>query len=62
MTEGRHRLGNVLVYRNKQFGNNVNIQFINSNGRSSASVSGLNTRNSSTFNHFSFSNTPESVI
>ena len=62
MTEGRHRLGNIFVYRNKQFGNNVNIQFINSNGRSSANVSGLNTRNSSSFNHLSFNGSPESVV
>ncbi len=62
MTEGRHRLGNIFVYRNKQFGNNVNIQFINSNGRSSANVAGLNSRNSSSFNHLSFGNAPESVV
>ena len=61
MTEGRHRLGNIYVYRNKQFGNNVNIQMINTNGRSSANMSGLNVRNSSSFNHLSFSGAPESI-
>ena len=33
MTESRHRLGTVLGYRNKQFGNNVNSKMINSDGR-----------------------------
>ena len=61
MTEGRHRLGNVYVYRNKQFGNNVNIQLINTRGRSSAHVAGFNSRNSSSFNHLSFGTTHESV-
>lgn len=61
MTEGRHRLGTIYVYRNKQFGNNVNIQFINTNGRSSANVSGLNSRNASSFNHLSFNGNHESV-
>ncbi len=61
MTEGRHRLGNVYVYRNKQFGNNVNIQFINKDGRSSAHVAGFGTRNSSSFNHLSFQAAPESI-
>ena len=62
MTEGRHRLGTIYVYRNKQFGNNVNIQFINTNGRSSANVSGLNSRNASSFNHLSFNGNHESVV
>ena len=61
MTEGRHRLGNIFVYRNKQFGNNVNIQMINTNGRSSAHVSGLNSRNSSSFNHLAYNGTPETI-
>lgn len=61
MTEGRHRLGTIYVYRNKQFGNNVNIQFINTRGRSSAHVAGFNSRNSSSFNHLSFGTTHESV-
>ena len=62
MTEGRHRLGTVFVYRNKQFGNNVNIQMINSNGRSSAHISGLNTRNNSSFNHLAYERAPESIV
>lgn len=39
-TEGRHRIGNVYIYRNKQFGTNVDIQLINKDGRSNASLSG----------------------
>lgn len=61
MTEGRHRVGNVFVYRNKQFGNNVDIQLLNTQGRSAANVSGWGKRNESTFNHLAFSGAPESV-
>ncbi len=39
-TEGRHRIGTVFIYRNKLFGNNVDIQVINQDGRSNAHVSG----------------------
>lgn len=61
MTEGRHKLGNVFVYRNKTFSANVDIQLINSNGRSSANVAGWAVRNSSSFNHLAFENTAESI-
>ena len=41
MTEGRHRIGTVYVYRNSQFGNNVDIRLLAAKpGRSNASVSG----------------------
>ncbi len=61
MTEGRHRIGNVFVYRNKQFGQNVNIQMINTDDRSAANVAGFGTRNASSFNHLSFQKSPESI-
>jgi hypothetical protein len=61
MTEGRHRLGTVFVYRNKLFGNNVDIQFINRPGRSSAHVAGWGTRDMSSFNHLAFEGQAESV-
>ncbi len=61
MTEGRHRVGNVFVYRNKQFGKNVNIQMINTDDRSSANIAGFGNRNASSFNHLSFQKSPESI-
>lgn len=61
MTEGRHKLGNVFVYRNKTFSGNVDIQLINTNGRSSANVAGWSNRNQSSFNHLAFENAAESV-
>lgn len=61
MTEGRHRIGNVFVYRNKQFGNNVNIQLINKDGRANGSWAGWGSRDASTFNYTSFSKNAESV-
>lgn len=61
MTEGRHRIGNVFVYRNKQFGNNVNIQLINKDGRASGSWAGWGSRDASTFNYTSFSKNAESI-
>ncbi len=61
MTEGRHKLGTVYVYRNKTFSANVDIQLINSNGRSSANPAGWSVRDSSSFNHLAFENTAESI-
>ena len=40
MTEGLHRIGNIYVYNNGQFGTNVDIQIINKDGRSNASGAG----------------------
>ncbi len=41
MTEGRHRIGTVYVYRNGLFGNNVDIRLLSAKaGRSNANVSG----------------------
>ncbi len=61
MTEGRHRIGNVFIYRNKQFGQNVNIQMINTDDRSAANVGGFGTRNATSLNHLSFQKSPESI-
>ena len=62
MTEGRHRLGNIYVYRNKQFANNVSIQLINTDGRSKANIAGLGVRNFSSWNHLSSQGTPETIV
>ena len=41
MTEGRHRVGNVYVYRDSRFGNNVDVKLIGMvAGRSNAHVAG----------------------
>jgi hypothetical protein len=39
MPRGRHRVGTVYVYRNSLFGNNVDIRLLNTDRRSSASLS-----------------------
>ncbi len=36
MTEGRHRVGTVYVYKNNRFGANVDVQIVNQDGRSNA--------------------------
>ena len=61
MTEGRHRVGTVYVYRNTLFGNNVDIRLINTDDRSSASVSGWGSRNLTSFNHLAMDKRSESV-
>lgn len=61
MTEGRHRVGTVYVYRNSLFGNNVDIRLLNTDGRSSASLAGWANRNLTTFNHLAMDKVPESI-
>lgn len=61
MTEGRHRVGTVFVYKNALFGNNVDIRMLNTDGRSSASLSGWGYRNLTSFNHLAMDKEPESV-
>lgn len=38
MTEGRHRIGTIYVFKNSRFGKNVDIQIINKIDRSNANV------------------------
>lgn len=61
MTEGRHRVGNVYVYKNALFGNNVDIRMLNTDGRSAANVSGWGGRNLTSFNHLAMDKAPETV-
>lgn len=61
MTEGRHRVGTVYVYKNAQFGNNVDIRMLNTSDRSSANVSGWGKRNFTSFNHVAMNGQPESI-
>ena len=61
MTEGRHRVGTVYVYKNAMFGNNVDIRLLNTDGRSSASISGWTVRNLTSFNHLAMDKNPETI-
>lgn len=61
MTEGRHRVGTVYVYKNALFGNNVDIRLLNTDGRSAANAPGWSMRNGTSFNHLAMSNRPESI-
>lgn len=60
-TEGRHRLGNVFIYKNGQFGNNVDIRMINKSDRSAANISGWGTRGQTSYNYLAYSGAFESV-
>lgn len=61
MTEGRHRVGTVYVYKNALFGNNVDIRMLNTSGRSAANVAGWGARNATSFNHVTMGSTPETI-
>ena len=59
MTEGRHRLGTVYVYRNNRFGNNVDIKIIGLiGGRSNAHAAGLGKTGRTSNNYTAFPNSP----
>ena len=66
MTEGRHRIGTVYVYRNSLFGNNVDIRLLSAKpGRSNASVSGLGKHGKTSNNYVldaTSGNAPETVL
>lgn len=54
MTEGRHRVGNVYVYRDSRFGNNVDVKLIGLvAGRSNAHIAGWGKRGSTSNNYAS---------
>lgn len=61
MTEGRHRVGTVYVYKNALFGNNVDIRMLNTDGRSAANAPGWGLRNGTSFNHLAMDKAHESV-
>ena len=63
MTEGRHRIGTVSVYRNNRFGNNVDIKIIGLvAGRSNAHVAGLGKSGRTTNNYTAFPDGPASTV
>ena len=52
MTEGRHRVGTVFVYRNNRFGNNVDTKIVAlTKGRSNAHVAGWEKRGQMSTNY-----------
>ena len=52
MTEGRHRIGTVFVYRNNRYGNEVDTKLIGvATGRSNGAVSGWGRRGGTTNNY-----------
>ena len=63
MTEGRHRIGNVYIYRNNVFGNNVDIKLLGAkSGRSNAVASGWQKRGTTTNNYTAFPNSPAESV
>ena len=61
MTEGRHRIGTVYLYKNGRFGKNVDIQIINKSDRSYASVAKWQQSEGSSFNFLAMDNRPENL-
>lgn len=60
MTNGRHKLRNVYVFNKKEFGENVDIQMLNREGRAYASgFSGFGYEGFSTFNFMGMNNAPQ---
>ena len=66
MTEGRHRIGTVYVYRNSRYGNNVDVRLLAATpGRSNANVSGLGKKGETSNNYVldaTAGNAPETVL
>ena len=52
MTEGRQMLGKVFVYKNSQFMNNTDIQYLQANGRAAANIAGITTCGNCTIQMF----------
>ena len=66
MTEGRHRIGTVYVYRDSRYGNNVDVRLLAAKpGRSNANVSGLGKKGETSNNYVldaTAGNAPETVL
>ncbi len=60
MTEGRHRVGTVYVFKNERHGNNVDIRILNTEGHSSAAVGGWMSQVGTSNNYLTFEGQPES--
>ncbi len=61
MTDGRHRLGKVYVYKNSIHGQNVDIQILNKSGRSYASGASWQLNSGSTSNFLAMDNKAEDL-
>ncbi|MDD0838088.1 hypothetical protein PSQ40_05845 [Curvibacter sp. HBC61] len=61
MTEGRHRIGTVYLYKNGRFGKNVDVQIINKSDRSYASAAKWQQSEGSSYNFLAMDNRPENL-
>lgn len=61
MTEGRHRVGTVYVYKNGRFKNSVDLQLFNVDGRSNANTNAWQAQTGTSNNYLSISNQPYSL-
>lgn len=52
MTNGKHRIGKVYVFKNGKFGNNVDIRVLNTTGRANADISGWRNDGGLTTNNY----------
>ena len=60
MTEGRHRIGTVYVYRNERFSSNVDVRIMGlAPGRSNGRIAGFGKRGGTTINYVARSATIE---
>lgn len=55
MTEGRHRVGTIYVYKNGRFKNSVDLQLINIDGRSNANTNAWQAQSGTSNNYLSIS-------
>jgi MYXO-CTERM domain-containing protein len=53
MTEGRHRVGNVYVYKKSRYRDNVDIRLLNQTGRSNANVASWQVNGGTSTNYLS---------
>jgi len=61
MTEGRHRIGTVYVYKNGRFGKNVDVQIINKSDRSYATPATWQQPEGSSFNFLAIDGKAENL-
>ncbi len=52
MTNGRHRIGKVYVFKNGKFGSDVDVRLLNTPGRANASVAGWRAEGGLTTNNY----------
>lgn len=62
MTEGRHRIGTVYVYKNSRHGDNVDVRILNSDGRSSANPAAWQQATGTSNNYLSMEKSSEDLL